>query len=799
MPDVPQHDISTFRTDRPGPSAGLPDQIGHYRIIRRIGQGAMGSVFEAEQEKPKRTVALKVINAGVASAQMLRRFELEAQVLGRLQHPGIAQIYEADTFDAGQGAQPFFAMELIHGRSLTEYATATNLGTRQRLELMTKICDAVHHAHQRGVIHRDLKPGNILVDESGQPKILDFGVARATDSDIQTTSLRTDIGQLIGTIPYMSPEQAAGDPNELDTRSDVYALGVVCYELLADRLPYDLTDKMIPEAVRVIRDEDPTPLSSVNKVFRGDVETIIAKALEKEKARRYQSAAQFASDIQHYLDDEPIVARPASTWYQLRKFTRRNKPLVVGVAATFLALTGGLIGTITFALGEAEQRAIAEQREKDANAAKSLAQQREQEADEAREREAQAKEQAQARADELEIVTAFQQSMLSEIDAEQMGRNILEDLRAEIEAALGEQGPDQSAKQAVLASFDQAVARANTTNLALEVIDRNILARAAATIKKEFAEQPSVRASLQQTVADTYREIGLNEPATPLQEAALQTRREVLGNDHPNTLISINNMGVLLRSQGKLAEAEHYYREALEVQRRVLGDDHPNTLTSIINMGLLLRSQGKLAEAEPYLREALEGHRRVLGDDHPDTLASINNMGSLLRSQGKLTEAEPYHGEALEGNRRVLGDDHSGTLISKSNLALLLVDLGNAVEAEELAGEAVVAARETLGAEHWFYGNFLGKHGRALAALERFDDAESALLEAHGILQTAVGDEHLQTKRVVGYLADLYDAWHEAEPGRGYDAKAAEWRAKLAEEGTEASRDEGTKEKESDE
>ncbi len=231
-------------------------------------------------------------------------------------------------------------------------------------------------------------------------------------------------------------------------------------------------------------------------------------------------------------------------------------------------------------------------------------------------------------------------------------------------------------------------------------------------------------------------------------------------------------MGALLHSQGRLAEAEPYYREALEGRRRVLGDEHPNTLTSISDMGLRLRSQGKLTEAEPYMREALEGQRRVLGDDHPRTLASINSMGFLLQAQGKFTEAEPYIREALEGRRRVLGDEHPNTLISKSNLASLLVDLGNAVEAEQLAGEAVVAARETLGAEHWFHGVFLGKQGRALAALERFDDGESALLEAHGILQTARGDEHEQTKRVVGYLAVLYDAWGKPE-------QAAEWRAKL--------------------
>ncbi|MCH8315864.1 MAG: serine/threonine protein kinase, partial [Planctomycetes bacterium] len=238
--------------------------IGRYKVVRVLGEGGMGTVFLAEQDKPTRLVALKVIRPGVASANLLRRFEHESQVLGKLQHPGIAQIYEAGTADTGEGAQPYFVMEYVRGRSLLEYAQGSQLGTRQRLELLAKICDAVQHAHQKGIIHRDLKPGNILVTEEGQPKILDFGVARATDADIQATTIQTDVGQLVGTIPYMSPEQAGGDVTELDTRSDVYALGVLGYELLAGRLPYDLKDKMIHEAVRVIREDDPTPLSSID-------------------------------------------------------------------------------------------------------------------------------------------------------------------------------------------------------------------------------------------------------------------------------------------------------------------------------------------------------------------------------------------------------------------------------------------------------------------------------------------------------------------------------------------------------
>ncbi|MEO5762624.1 MAG: serine/threonine-protein kinase, partial [Vicinamibacteria bacterium] len=342
------------------PVRSIPERFGRYRILRAIGRGGMGAVFEARQEQPDRSVALKVISADYLSESLLRRFEHETQVLGKLQHPGIAQIYEAGTiYDEHGRAVPFFAMEYIRGTELLRYATDHSLGTRARLELMAGICDAVGHAHQKGVIHRDLKPSNILVDEKGQPKILDFGVARATDSDVHTTQL-TDMGQLIGTLPYMSPEQAGGEREDLDTRSDVYALGVITYELLAGRRPYDVDRRMVHEAVRVIREEEPTPLSGVNRELRGDVETIVAKSLEKEKTRRYQTAEAFAADIRHYLKDEPIAARPASSWYQAQKFAKRNKVLVSVLSTAFLLLAMGFLTTAWQAKQARAQRDKAE-------------------------------------------------------------------------------------------------------------------------------------------------------------------------------------------------------------------------------------------------------------------------------------------------------------------------------------------------------------------------------------------------------------------------------------------------------
>jgi WD40 repeat protein/predicted Ser/Thr protein kinase len=339
-------------TDTPTLGPALPARLGRYRVLRLLGEGGMGSVYEAEQDRPHRCVALKVIRSGLLSPALLKRFEQEVEILGRLRHPGIAQIHEAGIAEDGQ---PFFAMEFVRGPPLDEYARSRSLTVPDSFSLVARVCDAVQHAHDQGVIHRDLKPSNILVDETGQPKVLDFGVARATDADLLTGAGLTQTGQLLGTPSYMSPEQLASG-SAIDHRADVYALGVILFELLAHRLPSEVANRPLAEVARLIVEEDAPRLGSINPELRGDVETIVAKALEKDRGRRYASAADLAADIRRWLAKEPILARPPSALYHLRQFARRHTALVAAVLSIGAALAAGTVVSVLYAV-RADQNA----------------------------------------------------------------------------------------------------------------------------------------------------------------------------------------------------------------------------------------------------------------------------------------------------------------------------------------------------------------------------------------------------------------------------------------------------------
>jgi len=349
------------------PNGSEPATFGRYRIIRKIGQGGMGVVYEAEQDHPRRRVALKLLRIGLHHTTALRRFEREAQLLGQLQHAAITHIYDAGVADTTLGQTPFIAMEYIDGVPIKTWAREANPSIEKRLQIVADIAEGIHHANQCGIVHRDIKPGNILITKNGKPKILDFGIARVTDQGTQSATLQTELGQLLGTVSYMSPEQVGGDSTNIQATSDVYALGVLLFELLSDRLPIDLHGTSIPEAVALIRDREPTHLSSLDARFRGDIDTIVLKAIEKDPQRRYPTAAAFANDIKRHLRNEPIHARPATTTYQLSKFARRNRGLVTVVLLAFLGLLIATITTTNFALSEARMRRIADEESQRSN------------------------------------------------------------------------------------------------------------------------------------------------------------------------------------------------------------------------------------------------------------------------------------------------------------------------------------------------------------------------------------------------------------------------------------------------
>ena len=334
-------------------------RIGNYSIKRLIGTGGMGQVYEALQEHPRRSVALKVMRASIATDKGRKRFEYEVQILGRLRHPNIAQIYDAAVWDDEGVESPYFVMEYVEGRPIDEHVKNQNLDVRERLKLFLEVCDAISHGHERGIIHRDLKPGNILVDGQGVAKVIDFGVARATDSDLRSTEVQTAAGQLIGTLQYMSPEQCEANPMDIDIRSDVYALGVVLFELLVEKMPYELGSGSIPEAIKVICEDPPIRLTTMNTSIPRDIEVIVGKSLEKERERRYRSAGELGDDIRRFLDDEPIVARPPSLSEHIRRYARKHRASASAAIIVLVLLITSVVAIVYFGLEASEQRDIA--------------------------------------------------------------------------------------------------------------------------------------------------------------------------------------------------------------------------------------------------------------------------------------------------------------------------------------------------------------------------------------------------------------------------------------------------------
>jgi eukaryotic-like serine/threonine-protein kinase len=741
-------------------------KIGNYRIVRLLGEGGMGAVYEAEQDQPRRKVAIKVLKTAFASPELVRRFEREFQTLGRLHHPGIAEIYEAGTADAGFGTQPFFAMEIVYGLPLVAYANSEKLNTRQRLALMIKICEAVEHAHQRGIIHRDLKPANILVNDLGQPKILDFGLARVTDGDMQMTR-QTDMGQLVGTLAYMSPEQVMADPHALDTRSDVYALGVILYQLLAGKLPYDVSRHMT-EIVKTIQQVDPAKLSSVNRAYRGDIETIVAKALEKDKSRRYGSAAELAADIRRYLDDLPIAAQPPSTTYQLQKFTRRNKALVVGAAVVLVTLVVGVVISTWQAVRarRAERRAQAETATAQAVAdflQKDLLSQAS----------ADAQASPNTRPDpDIKVRTALDRAAeriggkfakQPEVEAsirDTIGQTYLNlgdypESRKQFERALELQrdalGPKNLATLKTItfiARIDELQSHyADAESLLVKNLDdeRRILG----------PENPDTLFTLSH-LGSVYWSEGKYAEAEAIDKQVLDIDRRLFGAESAQTMPVLNNISLVYRAEGKLKEAEQTNLQALDISRRIHGPEHPNTLMAINNLANLYKQLGKYPEAEALYFQNFETYKRVLGPEHPETLRAMGNVAGIYQAENKYPQAEAMFRHVMELRSRVLGPEHHGTLFSMQGLADTLFYEGKYAQSEALAKRLIDARTRVLGPEHPDTVLSIVTLANTYFWDGKFAQAEPLFNQALEIRRRVLGPEHPDTLDSMNFLAYLY-------------------------------------------
>jgi serine/threonine protein kinase/tetratricopeptide (TPR) repeat protein len=684
--------------------------IGPYRLIQRVGEGGMGEVWLAEQTAPvRRQVAIKVIKAGMDTARVVARFEVERQALAVMDHPAIAKVFDAGATPQGR---PYFVMEYAKGEAITTYCNRNRLNTRDRLDLFLQVCDGVHHAHQKGIIHRDLKPSNVLVtllDGRPVPKIIDFGLAKATAQPLTDQTLFTGLGAVVGTLEYMSPEQAEMTGLDIDIRTDVYALGVILYELLTGVLPLDakrLREQGLDEVRRSIREVDPLrpssrvttmastgsppstrpDVSGVARELRGDLDWITMRALEKDRVRRYGSAAELALDVRRHLDDQPVVASPPSALYRLRKFRRRHR-VGVTVAATLVAVL------VAFAVTTAIQaRRIGLERDR-----------------------------ANREAEVARTVNEFLQNDLL------------------------------------------AVASANTqarpgTKPDPELTVRTALDRAAARVQDRFATQPLVEAAIRLTIGTTYYELGLYAEAERQLERAVELRRQRLGEEDLETLKATATLTEIYGMQGKFAQAESLTTKALEVQRRVLGEEHPETLRSMDNLGSIYRRQGKFAQAEPLFTRSLETRRRLSGDEHPQTLLTTGYLAELYERQGKYALAEQLAAKVLEAQRRVLGEEHPDTLLSMNRLAVTYYRQSQFARAAEIFSGVLDVQRRVLGEEHPDTLTTMSNLATMYVNLGDYERAEPLRTKSVEVQTRVLGENHPNTLTGMDSLGGLYRA-----------------------------------------
>ncbi len=757
---VHQHssDGPTLRTD----SSSAPStrvRIGRYAVLRRLGEGGMGVVYLAEQTEPvRRRVALKVIKLGMDTRQVVSRFESERQALALMNHPNIAQVFDAGATDEGR---PYFVMEYVGGAPITRYCDGHKLDTRQRLEMFIQVCEGVQHAHHKGIIHRDIKPSNVLVtvrDDRPLPKIIDFGLAKATAPGLAEGTCFTEHGALVGTPDYMSPEQAGAVPLDVDSRTDVYSLGVLLYELLVGTVPFErrrtgvagvldlrtwmdgvapprpstrLTD--LEEAAPSSAKSRGTNVSGLVRTLRGDLDWITMRALEKDRSRRYSTPAELAADIRHHLRDEPVVAGPPSALYRVGKFIRRHQTLVVATGAVVVALLLGVAAASTGlvranrARDEAEsQRAMATLEAEKARALSDFLQTTLASPDPAVDgRDVRVVEILDRAAGEIEGQFSAQPEVEAEVRAaigsSYRGLGLFDEAEVQLQEVL-------EIRRKALGSGDPGSAKAKA-QLALVRGDRGNVDEAIDLYREALDVQTATLGSGHVDTLGTTNDLAnLLMDRGDLDEAEALFRRVLAfaadDAQMAEIFITRGNFAYLLQKQGLLEEAEVQYGRAISGLEEQVGERHPRYLDALNNFGTLLMEMGRLEEAEKITRRALLLRRDVLGDTHPWTLHSINNLAAVVQALGRLDEAEPLYREAVEGNRRLLGVDHPETLTAVNNLAYLLEDRGRVGEAEGLFRMVVERRLAVLGEDH--LDTLIAMHNLAALLLGdgRLDEAE---------------------------------------------------------------------------